>query len=141
MYVVVGYHGLDNQCIAVQMANMTRVSFTEGDIFRLTSSLLGRPLVRIAHGRNRPFPSLSEVAVLGSSCFPDEVRSTEDGSDFQRRSCLALVLSGLGDPVADVVLEVSLSDELLNLILEGNAFFRSVADIHVVSAVLILVPL
>ena len=107
MYVVVGYHGLDNQCIVVQMANMTRVSFTEGDIFHLTSSLLGRPLVGRAHGRNRPFHGLSEVAVLGSSRLPGEIQSAEDGSDFARRSSFSLILIGLGAPVADVVLEVS----------------------------------
>ena len=48
---------------------------------------------------------------------------------------------GLGTPVADVVLEVSLSDELLNLVLEGDAFFHGVADISVKLLVFILVPL
>ena len=120
---------------------MTHVFFTEGDIFRLTSILLGRLLVGRAHGRNRPFPSLSEVAVLGSSRLFGEEWSAKDGSDFARRSYLALVLTGLGGPVADVVLKVSLSDELLNLVFEGDAFFRGMADIPMVSAVLILVPL
>ena len=110
---------------------MTRVSFTEGDIFRLTPSLLGRPLVGRAHSCNRPFPCLSDLAVLGSSHLPCEVWSSEDGSDFARRSCLALVLMGLGVLVADVVMEVSLSNELLNLIFEGDAFFCGVADISV----------
>ena len=110
------------------MANVTRISFTEDDIFCLTSSLLGKP-------------RLSEVVVLGSSHLPGEVQFVEDGSDFTRRSCLALVFAGLGALIADIVLEVSLSDELLNLVLEGDTFFHSVADIPVVSVVLILVPL
>ena len=134
MYVVIGYHGLDNQCIAIQMADVTCVSLTESDIFRLTSSLLGRPLVGRAHGRNRPFPGLSEVAVMGFLRLPGEVWSAEDGSDCARhagRSCLELVLVGLGTTVADVILEVSLSDELLNLVFEGDAFFRGVADVSV----------
>ena len=141
MYVVVGYHGLDNQCIVVQMASVARVSLTEGDIFHFTPSLLGRPLVGKAHGHNRPFLGLYEVAVLGSSRLPGEVQSAEDGSDFAMRSCLALVLMGLGAPVVDVVLEVSISDELLNLVFEGDAFFCGVADISVKSIVFILVPL
>ena len=141
MYVVVGYHGLDNQCIAVWMTNVARVFFTEGDIFCLTSSLLCRPLVERAHGHNRPFPGLSKVAVVGSSRLPCKVWSVKDGSDFVRRSCLALVLVGLCAPFADIVLEVSLSDELLNLVLEGDAFFRGVADIFVKPIVFILVPL
>ena len=120
---------------------MTRVFFTEGDIFCLTSSLLGRPLVEKAHGHNWPFPGLSEVTILGSSHLLGEVWSAEDGSDFSRRFCFVLVLAGLSAPIADVVLEVSLSDELLNLDLEGDAFFRGVTNIPVVSTVLILVPL
>ena len=103
--------------------------------------MLGRPLVRRAPCLNQPFPSLFEVAVLGSLRLPGEVRSTEDGFDFVRRSRLALVLMGLGAPVADVVLEVSLSDELLNLVFEGDAFFRGMADISVKLAVFIPVPL
>ena len=67
--------------------------------------------------------------------------SAKDGSDFVRRFCLSLVLMGLGAPVTDVVLEVSLSDEFLNLVLEGDAFFRRVADIPVVLAIIVLVPL
>ena len=141
MHIVVVYHGLDNQCIAVRMVNLTCVSFTKDDIFHLTFSLLGRPLVGRAHGCDRPYPDLFEVAVLGSSRLSGEVRSIEDGSNLARRSCLALVLVGFGALVVDIILEVSLSNELLNLFFEGNAFFRGVADILVVSTLLILVLL
>ena len=141
MYVVVSYYGLDNQCIAMQMADVTCDSLTEGDISRLTSRLLCRSLVGRAHDRNRSFPGFSEVTVLGSSCLPGEVWSVEDGSDFMMRSCLALVLIGLGAPIADIVLEVSLSDKLHNLIFKDDAFFRGVADISVKLTVFILIPL
>ena len=141
MYIVIGYHGLENQCIAVRMANVTRVSLVESDIFHLTPSLLGRPLVGRAHGRNRPFPGLSEVAVLGSLCLLGEVRSTEDGYNFTGRSSLTLVLVGLRAPITDVILEVSLSDELLNLAFEGDEFLCGVVDVSVKSVVFILVPL
>ena len=104
---------LDDQCITVRVTNVTCVFFTEEDIVRLTSDLFGRPLVRRACGRDRAFPGLSEVAVLGSSHFLSEVRSTKDSSDLARRSCLVLVLTGLGALVADVVLEVPLSGEFL----------------------------
>ena len=50
-----------------------------------------------------------------------------------------LVLAGLGAPVADVVLEVPLSDEFLDLIIECNTFFCGVANISVISAVVVLV--
>ena len=122
------------------MGDVTRISLTESDIFCLTFSFLGRPLVGRAHGCNRPFPGLSKVEVLGSPRLPGEVRSAEDGSDFTGRSCLVLVLVGLGAPVADVILDVSISDKLLNLIFEGDAFFCGMTDVFVKSVVFILVP-
>ena len=139
MYVVIGHHGLDDQCITVRVMNVTCILFTEGDIVHLTSDLFGRPLVGRARGPNRPFPGLSEVAVLGSSRFPSEVRSTEDSSNLARSSCLVLVLAGLDAPVADLVLEVPLSDEFFNFILECDAFFCGVANISVISTILVLV--
>ena len=50
-----------------------------------------------------------------------------------------LVLAGLGAPVADVVLEVPFSDEFFDLILKCDAFFCGVANISMISAVLVLV--
>ena len=131
MYIVIGYHGLDNQCIAVRMANMMCVSLTKSDIFSLAFSLLGRPLVERVHNHNQPFSSFFEVAVLGSPRHLGEVWFTEDGSDFV----------GLGAPVADVIMEINLSNELFNLVLEDDAFFLGVADISMKSAIFIWVPL
>ena len=51
------------------------------------------------------------------------------------------VLARLGAPVADVVLEVPLSDEFFNLVYECDAFFGGVANVSMISAVLILVSL
>ena len=50
-----------------------------------------------------------------------------------------LVLVGLGAPVADVVLEIPFSYEFFDLIFECDAFFYGVANISVISAVLVLV--
>ena len=123
------------------MTNVTCVLFIESDIVHLTSDLFGRLLVGRARGRDWPFLSLSEVAVLGSSCFPSEVRFAKDSFDLARRFCLGLVLKGLGAPFADVVLEVPFSDEFFNLILECDAFFCGVANISVIPAVLVMVSL
>ena len=137
MYVIVGHHGLDDQCITVRVTNVTCILFTEGDSVRLSSNLFGRLLVGRARGRDLLFPSLSEVAILGSSRFPDEVRSVKDSSNLAMRSCLTLVLAELGAPVTDVVLEVPFLDEFFNLILECDAIFCGVANISVISAVLL----
>ena len=111
MYVVVGHHGLDDQCITVWVTNVTCVLFTEGDIVRLSSDLFGKLLVGRARCRDQPFPGLSEVAILASLNFSGEVWFAEDSSDLVRRSCLVLVLAGLGAPVVDIVLEVPFSNE------------------------------
>ena len=52
-----------------------------------------------------------------------------------------LVLAWLGAPVVDVVSEVPLSKEFFDLILECDAFFNGVANILMISAILILVSL
>ena len=69
------------------------------------------------------------------------MQSAEDSSDHTGRFYLLSILTGLGDPVADVVLEVPLSDEFFNLILECDKFFGGVANILMVLAVLVLVSL
>ena len=97
---------------------MTCVFFTEGNVLHFTHNLFGRPLIRRARGRDRPFLCLSKVAVLSSSCFSSEVWPTEDGSDLARRSGLILVILWPDNSVTDIVPEVSFSDEFFNLILE-----------------------
>ena len=49
------------------------------------------------------------------------------------------VLVGPGAPVADIVLEVPLSDEFFDLVLKCDAFFSGMANILMVSVVLVLV--
>ena len=139
MHIVVGHHGLDDQRITVWVTHMVRVHFIEGDKDHLTSELFGRLLVGRARGQNQPFPCLSEVAVLGPSCFPDEMWSAEDSSDHAGRFCLLLFLTGLGTPVGDIALEVPLSDEFFDLILECIAFFSVIANILMVPTVLVRV--
>ena len=121
------------------VTDMAGFLFTESDRVRLTSELFGRPPVGRARGRNRPFPGFSEVAVLGSLCFSDKMWSAEDSSNHTRRLCLLSVLTGLGAPVADVVLEVLLSDEFFDIVLECDAFFSGVANILMVLAILVLI--
>ena len=49
------------------------------------------------------------------------------------------VLTRLGAPVADIALEVPLSDEFFDLIIECDAFFGVVSNILMVPIVLVLV--
>ena len=139
MYVIIGYHGLDDQCVAVGVVNVVCVLITKSDIVHLTLGLLGRPLVRRVRTHERFFPCFSEIAILGSSGLPSEVRSTEDGLDFAGWSRLVMVVVRLGTSVADVVSEIPFTDEFFNLILEHNALFDCVANIFVKSTILILI--
>ena len=70
VHIVVGHHGLDDQRITMWVTDMACVLFIEGDRVYLTSELFGRLSVGKAHGQNRPFPGLFEVAVLGPLYFP-----------------------------------------------------------------------
>ena len=56
-----------------------------------------------------------------------------------RWSHLTLVVVRLGASVVDVVSEIPITDEFFDLILECNAFFSGVADIYMISTILILV--
>ena len=141
MYIVIGYHGLDDQCVVVWVADLVCVSLTESDVICFPSELLGRPLVRRVYGRDQSFLCFSEIAVLGSSCFPYKVWPVEDSSDLARKFCLTLFVTRLDASIADIILEVSFSDEFLDLILEHDALLRGVANVLVISIIFVLIPL
>ena len=67
--------------------------------------------------------------------------SAEDSPDLERRFSLILVVLWPGASITDIVLEVSLSDEFFNLIIERDALFRGVANISMISTVFVLIPL
>ena len=46
-----------------------------------------------------------------------------------------------GPPIVDVILEVAATNELLNLILEGDAFLNCVANVLVVPIIFVMVLL
>ena len=141
MYIVIGDRNLYDQRIAVWVTNVTCVFSAEDDVLHFTPDLFGKPFIRRARDHDRPFLSLSEVAVLSSSCFFGEVWPAEDSSDLARRPSLILVVLWPATPVTDIVPEVSFSDEFFNFILKRDAFFCSVADIPMESVVLVLIPL
>ena len=119
---------------------MVCVLLTKDDIIPLPSILLGRLLVQRVRIHERPFPCLSEIAILGTSRLPDEVRSFKNSPDLARRSRLALAVTRLGAFIADVISEVPLSDEFLDFIPEHNAHLDGVVDIFVIPKILVLIP-
>ena len=141
MYIVVGHHGRDDQCVAVRVVNMVCISITEGDVVHLPFELLRRPLVQTVNVGERSLPGFSDVAVLGSPRLFGEVRPTKDCFDFVKRFCLVLATMQLGSSVVDIVLEIPIADEFLNLILKHDTLLCNVVDTFVIPAVLALVSL
>ena len=76
---------------------------------------------------------------MGSSCLSNNVWSTEDGPNFARRFCLVLVIMRLVFFVMDVLLEVPITDEFFDLILEHATLLCGVADILVTPTIFILI--
>ena len=72
--------------------------------------------------------------------FSGEVRSAEDCLDFVWWLCLRCIILRLGPLVVNVVLEVPAANEFLNFILKCNAFFNSVTDVIMLSAIFVLIP-
>ena len=134
MYVVVGYHGLDDQCVSVRVVNMVCISFTEGDVVHLPSELLCRPLVQRVLICERFFLCFSNIVILDPSRLSGQVWSVEDGPNFLKRFTPILVIL-----VMDVVSEVTITDEFLNLLFEHDTLLCGVVEILVISIVLILI--
>ena len=67
------------------------------------------------------------------------MRPTEDGPNFTRRSYFALVSARLGAFFADVISEIPITDEFLDFILEHDALLCGMANILVISVILILI--
>ena len=63
MYVVVGYHGLDDQCVAVRVANIVCNSITKGDVVRFPSELLCRPLVQRVNIGKQFVPGFPDIVI------------------------------------------------------------------------------
>ena len=118
---------------------MACISITEGDVVHFPSELLCRPLVQRVNIGERFVPGFLDIDVLGSSRLSGEVRSAKYGLEFVKRFCLVLVTVQLGPPVTDVVLEVPITNEFLDLILEHDTLLCGVADILVILAVLVLI--
>ena len=132
MHVIVGYHGLDDQYVTIWVPNMACISFTKGGVIHLPSELLCGLLAQGVRICEQLIPCFPDIMTLGSSRLSGEVQPPEDGPNFARTSCLALVSAQLGASVTDIILEVPITDEFLDLILEHDTLLCGMADILVI---------
>ena len=129
MYIVIGHHGRDDQCITVSVANVMHISITGSNVVHIPFELVCRPLVQTVNVGEQSVLGLSKVAISSSPRFSDEMRSSKDGPDFER----------LGSPVTNVVLKVPIMDEFFALILKHDALLCGMADILEIPIVLVLI--
>ena len=140
MYVVIGHHRCDDQSIAIGVVDEVCITFPESDVVVLSLKLLCRSLVHTVNIDERHLLHLPEVALLCPTRFPIEMRSTKDRLNLAWGFCFRSIILRPGPPIVAVVLEVLAANELLYLILEGDAFLSGVADVLVVLIVFALVP-
>ena len=103
--------------------------------------LLCRPLIHPQDIGEWPILRLPDVTVLCPTCLPGEMRTAEDRLNLAWGLYFKSVILRPCPPVVDVVLKVPAANELLNLILEGDAFISGMTDAFMEPTVLILVPL
>ena len=101
--------------------------------------LLCRPLIQRVNIGEWFVSGFSDIAVLGYLRLSGEVRSAKDGFDLTRRFSHILVIAWPGSSITNIIPEVPGRDELLDLVFEHDVLLCGVADILVISAVLVLV--
>ena len=88
----------------------------------------------------RPILRLPNVTLLQPTRFPGEVRTVEDRPDFAWGLCFRYIILQSFPLVIDVILELPTTNELLNLVFEGDALLGGVTDVFMEPTVLVLVP-
>ena len=141
MYVVVGHHCCDDQGVVIGVIDEVCITFFESDVVVLPLELLCRLLIHAVDIGERPILHLPDVTIWCPTCLPGKVRSTEDHPDLTWGFCLKSVILWSCPPVINIMLEVPTANELLDLILEGDALLSGMTNVLVEPTVLILLPL
>ena len=74
-------------------------------------------------------------------CFSSKMRSVEDRPDLVWKLYLRCINLWPSPLVVNVILEVPMTDELLNFILRRDTFFRGVTNNLMVSIIFVQIPL
>ena len=115
------------------------ITLLEGDVVILPLAMFRRPLVHGVNISERSCLRFSNVPFLGPTCFSSKVGPTEYGLNLMRRFCLRSFVMWSGPPSINVVLKVPSTDELFDFVLQHNTLLRSVTNVLMVSAILILI--
>ena len=117
------------------------ITFSESDIVIFPLELLCRSFIHVVDIGELPIIRLPKIMVLRPTSLPGEVRTTKDRPDLAWRFFFTSVILWPRPPVVDVVLEVPATNELFNLVFEGETLFSGVTNIFMEPAILVLVPL
>ena len=123
------------------MVDEVCITFSESDVVVLPLELFCRPRIHTVNIGERPLLCLPDVTILRPTYFPGEMWSAEDRLDLMWGFCFKSIILWPGPLIIDIVLEVPMANELLDLILEGDALLNGITDAFVEPAVFVLVPL
>ena len=84
---------------------------------------------------------LPDVTVLRPTCFLGEIGSAKERLDLAWGFGFRSIILRPNPPIVDVVLEVPAVNELIDLILGGDALLSGMTNVFVESAAFVLVPL
>ena len=116
------------------------ITFSESDVIDFPLKLLCWPLVQTVDIGKWPILCLSGVMVSCPTHLLREMRSAEDRPDLAWGLYFRFAILWPCHSVVDVILEVLTTNELLYLILEGDALLSGVTDIFMEPTVIVMVP-
>ena len=139
MYVVIGHHCCNDQGVAMGVMDEVCITFSESDVVVFPLELLCRPLVQVVDIGERPILCLPIITVLRPTCLPYKIRFAGDRPDLVWGLYFRSVILRPCPPIVDVILKVPAANELLYLVLEGDALLNGVTDVFMEPIILVLV--
>ena len=116
------------------------ITISKGDVVVFPLEMFCMLLVRVVDISEQPIPYFPNVAVLGPTCLPDEVRSTEDSPDLAWGLHFRLAILQSCPSVINIILQVPATNKLIYLIFQGDTLLGGVTDVFMKSTILIMVP-
>ena len=116
------------------------ITIFKGDVVVFPLELFCRPFVQVMDIGEWPLLCFPDIAVLGPTHLPDEMRSTKDRLDLTWGLRFWSIVLRSCPPVINVILKVPATNKLLYLIFKDDALLGGLIDAFMEPAVLILVP-
>ena len=117
MQVVVGPHGSDDSSVIMGVMDEVSITIAKGDIVIFPLEMFYSLLVQVVDISEWHFPCFLGIAVSNPAHFSNKMGSAKDSSDLMWGLHYRTVILLSHPPIIDVILQVSMVDEFLYLIL------------------------